>query len=90
MIQTNPFEAANVTFANNPPADPLRRAAEALCFAARLTPSQLNWAKSHDWFDSIVDAALIVTDRFTYEGHSYEERIIWAGTFAELRDWAGY
>lgn len=86
---SNPFTA--VTFADNPPFDPLRRAAEALCFASKLTPSQLTWARSHDWCDQVTPCgALIVTDRFSYKGQDYEERIIWAGTFAELRDWAGY
>jgi hypothetical protein len=73
------------------PPDPLRRAAESLSLATRLTYAQITWAQNHDWYDSATtDGALIVVDRFTYKGRHYCERVIWGGTFAELRDWAGY
>jgi hypothetical protein len=86
-IQTNAFDAPIL---DCPPVDPCRRAAKSLSLAAKLTPSQIAWARSHDWFDSDVDGALIVVDRYTYKGQSFEDRVIWAGTFGELRNWAGY
>jgi hypothetical protein len=86
---SNPFAGAQLL--DCPPPDPLRKAAESLSLAAKLKPLQLGWARSHDWFDSVTPCgALIVIDRFTYKGRSYEERIIWGGTFFELADWAGY
>jgi hypothetical protein len=84
----NPFEAA--TFANNPPADPLRKAARSIDQGTLFAPAQLHWIESHDWFDSMVCNRVVVVDHFTYEGRSYCEKIIWGGTFAELRNWAGY
>lgn len=86
---TNPFNGAELL--DCPPPDPLRKAAESISFATTFTRDQIAWARSHDWFaEALPDGTLIVTDRFTYKGRSFEERIIWGGTFAELRDWAGY
>jgi hypothetical protein len=85
----NPF--ADVPILDCPPPDPLRRAAESISFATKFTPQQMAWARSHDWFaEALPDGTLIVTDSFTYKGRTYSERIMWGGTFAELRDWAGY
>lgn len=94
MNQANPFSA--VTFAANPPADPLRKAARSLEFATELSPSQFLWASQHDWFVAgIAQGAnetgkIIVRDSFIWNGRSYSEELIWGGTFAELRIWAGY
>lgn len=87
--QANPFCA--VAFAANPPADPLRKAARSLDFATELSPQQFLWASQHDWFVAgIAGHKIIVRDSFTYSGKSYSEELIWGGTFAELRLWAGY
>lgn len=70
--------------------DPCHRGAQSIALASRLTAEQLRWASKHDWFDSVVRGALIVVDRFSYKGRSYEQRFVWGGTFQELWDWAGY
>jgi hypothetical protein len=85
---TNPFNCTE--FANNPSADPLRRAARTINDGTIFVSEQLRWIESHDWYDSTVCNRVIVVDRFTFEGKSYSETFIWSGTFAELRDWAGY
>jgi hypothetical protein len=87
--QANPFCA--VTFAANPPADPLRKAARSLEFATELSPQQFLWASQHEWFVAAVGVRkIIVRDSFTWNGMSYSDELIWGGTFAELRLWAGY
>ncbi len=87
--QATPFSA--VTFAANPPADPLRKAARSLEFATELSPSQFLWASQHDWFVAgVAGRKIIVRDSFTWNSASYSEQLIWGGTFAELRIWAGY
>jgi hypothetical protein len=87
--QTSPFSA--VTFADNPPADPLRKAAQSLEFATVLLPGQAAWASRHDWYVAgIAPGKIIVRDSFTWNGRSYSQELIWGGTFAELRLWAGY
>ena len=91
MTTANPF-AIVTDFADNPrpPPDALRRAAESIDLGTIFVPSQLRWIESHDWYDGTVCNRVIVTDSYTYKGQSYSERIIWGGTFAELRAWAGY
>lgn len=59
--------------------------------ANQLTPRQIAWAKSHDWFAGMIGECIEVIDRYTINGGPlHEDLIIWTGTFAELRDWAGY
>jgi hypothetical protein len=55
-----------------------------------LTPKQLKWAAEHDWCVKISDGTLIVADRSVMDGILYTKIYEWRGTFAELRDWAGY
>lgn len=76
---------------NNPPADPLRKAARSSHTATRLTAQQVRFAASHDWFVSATaEGIIVVRDLFTFEDKAFEEAFIWGGTFAELRNWAGY
>ena len=57
----------------------------------QLTPSQVLWAKSHDWFIHMQGDMVVVCDRYVDRfGRLHERTIIWDGTFAELRRWAGY
>lgn len=89
MTTITPF--ADVPLLDVPPPDPLRKAAESVTFATTFSRQEIAWARSHDWFgEELPDGSIIVVDSFTYKGRSYSERIMWGGTFAELRDWAGY
>ena len=82
---------ADAPLLDAPPPDPLRRAAESITFATTFSRQEIEWARSHDWFgEELPDGSIIVVDNFTYKGRAYSERIMWGGTFAELRDWAGY
>jgi hypothetical protein len=57
----------------------------------QLTARQIEWAKSHDWFVGMLGDCVEVADRFTVNGGPQQEELIrWTGTFAELRNWAGY
>lgn len=58
-----------------------------------LTRQQVAWAKSHDWFVGDLGNGLIqIVDRWVNvkTGERGEDLIVFDGTFAELRDWAGY
>ncbi len=57
-----------------------------------LTPSQINWARSHDWFYAVNPSGqLIVFDRYVdKDGQHHEDTLIWTKSFAALRSWAGY
>jgi hypothetical protein len=56
-----------------------------------LTRAQIAWAASHDWFVSDCgDGTIMVRDAWTLNG-VYDEQILhFAGSFAELRDFANY
>lgn len=50
-----------------------------------LTPKQIAWAATHDWFvRDLGTGRIIIRDDIT------GEHIIWTESFKELRDWAGY
>lgn len=54
----------------------------------KLTQTQIKWAAQHHWF--IADnrnGTITVADRYS-DGR--ETIMVWRGTFAQLRDWAGY
>lgn len=58
-----------------------------------LTPSQVKWAASHDWF--VMDngnGTILVLDRYLdcTTGINYAAPQSWIGSFSDLRDWAGY
>lgn len=56
-----------------------------------LTPRQIEWAKQHDWFlGARSNDTVVVEDCYILNGTSYRTSMIWTGTFAELRGWAGY
>lgn len=57
-----------------------------------LTPSQIKWAASHDWFIADNgDGTIKVRECFTINGVLFqEEPIRWTGSFRALREWAGY
>lgn len=56
-----------------------------------LSPAQITWAKSHDWFYATNPSGnIIVFDRYTKDGQHFEDTIIWDRSFGELRRWAGY
>lgn len=56
-----------------------------------LTPSQIKWAASHDWFvcDN-GDGSIVVNDAWTQDGVLYQRDVTHTGSFGALRDWAGY
>jgi hypothetical protein len=56
-----------------------------------LTPGQVRWAASHDWFISDCgDGTIMIRDGWTLNG-VYDCQIIrHTGSFKALRDWAGY
>jgi hypothetical protein len=58
----------------------------------QLTPKQIEWAKSHDWFAGMIGDCIEVVDRWVNVNtkESGEDLIIWTKSFRELRDWAGY
>jgi hypothetical protein len=57
----------------------------------QLTARQIEWAKTHDWFYATNPSGLIIVlDRYTKDGQSFEDTITWDRSFKELRDWAGY
>jgi hypothetical protein len=90
-LAANEFTRIDPPLLDCPPPDPLRRAAESIELGTKMTAPQTEWARHHDWFvQATPDGVVIVVDHFTYKDHAYSERIIWGGTFAELRDWAGY
>lgn len=57
-----------------------------------LTPSQIKWAASHDWFYADKgNGTIVVLDRYTdRDGKHHEDTIVWAESFGALRGWAGY
>ena len=57
-----------------------------------LTPSQIRWAASHDWFHADnLDGTITIVDRcVTSDGVLHEVFKIWDSGFKALRDWAGY
>jgi hypothetical protein len=73
------IEAANVTFAANPPADPLRKAAHSIDSGTKLTDRQVAWAAQHDWFVAgVTDGA-----NETIEGDAAERQCAMAGSGAD-------
>jgi hypothetical protein len=60
--------------------------------ANQLTQKQIEWAKSHDWF-CFIDAdcnCIVVNDCYSDHTGYHEKRMIWNGSFSDLRRWAGY
>lgn len=56
-----------------------------------LTKQQKAWARQHDWYYAErPDGKIVVFDRYTKDGVSYEDTIVWEKSFSELRNWAGY
>ncbi len=56
-----------------------------------LTDKQIKWASLHDWFiEGGADGTILVRDSYVLDGVLYESILKWAGTFSELRAWAGY
>lgn len=59
----------------------------------RLAPAQHRWAKSHDWFHDYDTGCgiLRVKDCFVdAQGVDHEVVKVFAGSFDDLRAWAGY
>jgi hypothetical protein len=57
----------------------------------QLTPAQISWAKSHDWFYATNPSGqIVVFDRYTKDGQHFEDSIVWTDSFKALRRWAGY
>lgn len=63
----------------------------------QLSDGQKAWAKAHDWYVGIqpVTGCIVVADRYTKrhaDGSvtSHEDVLAWTGSYAALRDWAGY
>lgn len=61
-----------------------------------LTVRQIQWAATHDWFlRDNGDGTITLQEAWTVS-HKFKacelhtKIILWTGTFAELRDWAGY
>ena len=57
-----------------------------------LTPNQIRWAASHDWFvRDCGDGSIVILERGVWNGHDFvNNEFHWRGTFRALRDWAGY
>ena len=56
-----------------------------------LSPLQVAWAASHDWFvASNKDGTITVKDTYTKGGLLQTELIVWVAGFKALKDWAGY
>lgn len=56
-----------------------------------LSLSQIRWATEHDWFvKSNNDGTITVMERYSMNGQSFENEIIWDKSFNELREFAGY
>ncbi|UGY15186.1 hypothetical protein HAP48_0042790 [Bradyrhizobium septentrionale] len=72
------------------PVDPMRKTASSIEHGTKFSKSQVQWIMDHDWAVRSLMGAVVVIDRFTYNGSAYAEYFVWAGTFNELRDWAGY
>lgn len=52
-----------------------------------MTQSQIKWASRHDWFMmDLGKGKIMVRDSWT----GYDSVMIWAGTFRQLKVWAGY
>lgn len=58
----------------------------------QLTEKQINWAKQHDWFRFVDEdcGCIVVEDCYSQNGQLFNKKIIWNGSFSELRRWAGY
>ena len=57
------------------------------------TEKQIKWCKSHDWFhDVLPNGNVRVIDSCVNVNtlRSYSHVVVWNGSFAELRNWAGY
>lgn len=55
----------------------------------KLTRDQIRWAAAHDWFGADNgDGTITVVERWS--DLAGEQQFRWAGTFQELRAWAGY
>lgn len=58
-----------------------------------LTATQIRWASEHDWFErDNGDGTILVWDRWVnlVTGEAHHQLKAFEGTFAELREWAGY
>lgn len=56
-----------------------------------LNTNQIAWAARHDWFiGDNGDGTITVCDGYTINGVYGETIVVWAQSFRELRDWAGY
>lgn len=61
-----------------------------------LTPSQIKWAASHDWFYADKgNGTIVVKDRYSQQHPDgsithHEDTLVWNRPFGELRNWAGY
>lgn len=59
----------------------------------KLTPAQIAWARSHDWFLGELDGSVLVQDQWTEQLNGMPtlmQRQIWFDSFRKLREWAGY
>lgn len=55
-----------------------------------MTPNQIAWAASHDWFGhDNRNGSITVYDRYTQGGEFFEDKIVFSD-IRKLRDWAGY
>lgn len=56
-----------------------------------LTPQQIAWAASHDWFlADNKDGTITVKEVSAANGVASLDLVIWAAGFQALKDWAGY
>ena len=58
----------------------------------QLTSKQIDWAKQHDWFCFIDSdcSCIVVNDCYSDHTGYHEKKMIWNGSFSDLRRWAGY